>query len=122
MYIVSGFVVLPTAIPKRAVPGVPIVPRLGPSLPVASTAIVPAIIALLIAKEPLSVSVLDPPPKERLIMSIFCFTASSIAAIIPELEPLPYAPNTRYIYRSTFGAIPFIPYLFAPIAAIVPAT
>ncbi len=92
---ISGFVVLPTAIPRRAVAGVPIVPRFGPEFPVATTPIVPAIIALFIANEPASVSVLAPPPSERLIMSIFSMTAVSIALTIPEVAPLPYAPRTR---------------------------
>ncbi len=92
---VSGFVVLPTAIPKRAVAGVPIVPRFGPEFPVATTPIVPAIMALFIANEPASVSVLAPPPSERLIMSIFSITAVSIALTIPDVAPLPYAPSTR---------------------------
>ncbi len=92
---ISGYVVLPTAIPRRAVAGVPIVPRFGPEFPVATTPIVPAIIALFIANEPASVSVLAPPPSERLIMSIFSMTAVSIALTIPEVAPLPYAPRTR---------------------------
>ncbi len=92
---ISGFVVLPTAIPSRAVAGVPIVPRFGPEFPVATTPIVPAIMALFIANEPASVSVLAPPPSERLIMSIFSMTAVSIALTIPEVAPLPYAPRTR---------------------------
>ena len=80
---------LPTAIPRRAVDGVPIVPRFGPEFPVAITEIVPAIIALLMANEPPSVSEFAPPPSERLITSIFCLTDSSIAAMIPEVDPLP---------------------------------
>ncbi len=86
---------LPTAIPKRAVAGVPIVPRFGPEFPVAITPIVPAIMALLIANEPASVSELAPPPSDRLIMSIFSITAVSIAFTIPDVAPLPYAPRTR---------------------------
>ncbi|CAM3131245.1 hypothetical protein FITA111629_05225 [Filibacter tadaridae] len=80
---------LPTAIPSRAVDGVPIVPRFGPELPVAITEIVPAIIALLMANEPPSVSVFDPPPSERLITSMSSSTAASIAAMMPEVAPLP---------------------------------
>ena len=87
---------LATAIPRRAVEGVPIVPRFGPEFPVAITEMTPASIALLMANDPPSTSEFAPPPSDKLMTFMPSVTDVSMALMMPDVAPLPYAPRTRY--------------------------
>ncbi|MMZ65704.1 hypothetical protein D1872_281280 [compost metagenome] len=84
-----GCLEAPTVIASSADPGSPTVASSGPSFPLATTAMTPALTALLTATESADASLFPSEPKERLMTSIPSTTAFSIPAITPSFDPPP---------------------------------